>query len=178
MGLQSICQLSTWCQINFFSFPLALLFFFCAIPLFHFLSYSFFFPSHLFLFVFNLFLLSHIHYLLLAETQLSAWLITEVLKSKKMSRLARYHRHTSLTRATSCSLFLSSCFHLVSSSHFPDSSMWSHCSVFSWLQLLQPTVSILILFFFFSSTLLPSSIPKPLHFHTATDQKGTTGFLI
>lgn len=54
----------------------------------------------------NLFLLSRIHYLLLAETQLFAWLITKVLKNKKALWLARNQSH-SLTRGMTCSLFLS-----------------------------------------------------------------------
>lgn len=178
MGLQSICQLSTWCQIIFFSSFYLFTSLFYAIRLFHILPCSFYFPCPLFplTFCFNFFLFFFffLYSLLLAEIQLSAWQITEVLKNQKCPGWPGTTSHI-LTRGMSFSPFLSFCSPLVSSSHFPGSSVWSHFSTFPWLQLAKPAVS--IPFFFFSSTLLPSSTPTCLHFHIATGHKGTTGLI-
>lgn len=162
------------------------IFFFPFSALFHFFMpfhYSFYYPilsisplTTSFLFLTYFFFLIFIFSCLLKLSSLLGWSL-RCLKIKNVLAGQVPQSH-SLTRGMSCSLFLSSCSPLVSSSHFPGSSMWSHCSIFHWLQLPWPTVSILIFFFFFSSTPLPSSTPNPQHFHIATDHKGTTGLLI
>lgn len=132
-------------------------------------------PSSLLLFVltFFFFFFPHIHYCLLKLS----FLLGRSLRCLKIKNVlaGQVPQSHILTRGMSFSPFLSFCSPLVSSSHFPGSSVWSHFSTFPWLQLAKPAVS--IPFFFFSSTLLPSSTPTCLHFHVATGHKGTTGLI-
>lgn len=140
---------------------------FCYSIYYHILHISPLTSSFLF---FYLFLLSHIHYLLLAETQLSAWLITEVLKNKKYPgwpgiTVTQPHQGNVLL---SLPLFL-----------FPPYFFfwlpWFFCVV---SPLCFPLVAITMAHSFYVHSLflpflhlLPSFTPYTLPFHIATDHK-------
>lgn len=123
-------------------------------------------------FCFNFFFFPpHIHYCLL---KLSSLLDISLrwLKIKNVLAGHRYHSHTASPGECPPLPFYLFCSHLVSSSYFHGSSVWSHSSPFPWLQLAKPAVS--IPFFF---TVHPSSTPACLHSHIATGHKGTAGLI-
>lgn len=161
---------------QFFSFLLSLYFSF-FMPFSYFIYYHIASPPtpppHSFIpssFLTFFFFSPHIHYCLLKLSSLLD-ISLRCLKIRNGIWPLAPHSH-SLTRGIFSSSFLAFCSPLVSSFHFPGSSVWSHFSPFPWLQLAMPAVSIP---FFFPFTLLPSSTPICLHFHIATGHKGTAG---